>query len=273
VKEVAQLTQKREKTDLDGKTWARYSISVWSDIEKDIEEKRLKHPALFPKSLAGRLIEIFTKPNDLVLDIFAGSGSTLAAAYSLGRRSAGFEISAEFVELAKSRLHQTNLDSATTASHEPLLINEDAAQLSDYIQDETVALCVTSPPYWNILDQKRTADFRETQNYGELPKDLSKIQDYHYFIKALGDIFVPVYRSLKKNGYLVVNVMDIRKGPVFYPLHIDLCLELTGRGFTLDDMIIWDRRKEYNSLRPLGYPYVFRVNKVHEFLLIFQKRS
>jgi len=41
----------RTKTDLDGKTWARYSISIWNDIEKDAEERGLKHPALFPKEL------------------------------------------------------------------------------------------------------------------------------------------------------------------------------------------------------------------------------
>ncbi len=35
--------------------------------------------------------------------------------------------------------------------------------------------------------------------------------------------------------------------------------------------IIWDRRTEYNSLRPLGYPSRSRVNKVHEYALIFQK--
>ena len=42
-------------------------------------------------------------------------------------------------------------------------------------------------------------------------------------------------------------------------------------GFLLDDIIIWDRRQEYNHLRPLGYPSVFRINKVHEYILIFKK--
>jgi DNA modification methylase len=265
------LGPKKEKTDLDGKTWARYSISVWSDIEKDSTEKKLKHPAMFPKALAGRLIQIFSKPGDLVLDVFAGSGSTLVAARELGRRAAGFEISVEFAELARARLGLPAISSFEKS--EPGIINDDAQTLRQYIDDETVSLCVTSPPYWNILDQKRTADCRETQNYGGLKEDLSRIEDFTSFVKALGSVFEQVLQTLKKGGYLVVNVMDLRKGPVFYPLHLDLCQELTGRGFTLDDIIIWDRRKDYNSLRPLGYPYVFRVNKVHEFLLIFQKRT
>ncbi len=262
----------KEKTDLDGKTWARYSISIWSDIEKDSEEKKFKHPAMFPSSLASRLIQVFTRPGDLVLDTFAGSGSTLTAAFSLGRRAAGFEISPQFCELARERLHKLADAQGLPPENDTMVVNDDARMLRHHIKEETVSLCVTSPPYWNILNQKRTADNREPQNYGGLEGDLSEIEDYTLFIKRLGDIFTQVYHALKKNGYLVVNVMDIRKGPDFFPLHSDLCQELTGRGYTLDDIIIWDRRKDYNSLRPLGYPYVFRVNKVHEFLLIFQKR-
>ena len=39
-------------------------------------------------------------------------------------------------------------------------------------------------------------------------------------------------------------------------------------GFTLDDIIIWDRQAEYNNMRPLGYPYVFRINKIKARILV-----
>ncbi len=65
--------------------------------------------------------------------------------------------------------------------------------------------------------------------------------------------------------------MDLRKKDRFYPFHADLAARLKNSGFVFDDIIIWDRRQEYNNLRPLGFPSVFRVNKVHEYLLIFQK--
>jgi hypothetical protein len=72
-----------------------------------------------------------------------------------------------------------------------------------------------------------------------------------------------------------VNVMDLRKQSQFYPLHSDLAARLSEAGrerrFIYDDLIVWDRRADYNNLRPLGYPAVFRINKVHEFLLIFRK--
>ncbi len=44
-------------------------------------------------------------------------------------------------------------------------------------------------------------------------------------------------------------------------------------GFEFEDIIIWDRQHEYNNMKPLGYPYIFRVNKVHEYVLIFKKRA
>jgi hypothetical protein len=66
-------------------------------------------------------------------------------------------------------------------------------------------------------------------------------------------------------------VMDIRKKSKFYPFHIDISLLMEEIGFDLDDIIIWDRRREYNNVRPLGYPSVFRINKVHEFIMIFKK--
>jgi hypothetical protein len=65
--------------------------------------------------------------------------------------------------------------------------------------------------------------------------------------------------------------MDIRKKKQFYPFHADLAGTMQEIGYLWDDIIIWDRRLEYNNFRPLGYPFVFRVNKAHEFLLIFQK--
>ena len=76
---------------------------------------------------------------------------------------------------------------------------------------------------------------------------------------------------LKQGSYCVVDVMDIRKKSKFYPFHIDIAQMMQEIGFIFDDIIIWDRRLGYNDLRPLGYPSVFRVNKIHEYLLIFLK--
>jgi DNA modification methylase len=260
---------------LDGKTWLRYSISIWDDLTKTREERQYRHPAMFPSGLTDRLIEIFgPAPHSrlsagLVLDPFMGSGSSLCSAYRYGYKSIGFELSESYIELARERLAASG--AVPGAANYPQLIREDSRRLADYLPPASVGLCLTSPPYWDILNQRRTADGKSIRNYGTEERDLGHIADYHRFLAALGDVFAPVFQVLVPGAYCIVVVMDIRKRADFFPLHMDVALKLRKIGFVLDDIIIWDRRQEYNQLRPLGYPYVFRVNKVHEFILIFQK--
>ncbi len=251
---------------LDGRHWLRNSISVWSDIRKSPDEARLKHPALFPVQLVERLLETFLPPEgQLVLDPFAGSGSTLVGAARTGASAVGLELSPEFLKLAQQRL------SDLTAGAAVELHQASAFDLSKYVVSGTVDLCITSPPYWDILNQRRTADSKAVRHYGNLKDDLGTISDYNQFLTALTDVFAGVFAVLRPGAYCCIVVMDLRKKNRFYPFHSDLAGRLTDVGFVYDDLIIWNRQTEYNNLRPLGYPSVFRVNKVHEFILVLQK--
>ncbi|WP_287584351.1 DNA methyltransferase [Candidatus Borrarchaeum sp.] len=255
--------------DLDGKTWTRYSISVW-DTVKSPQEMKLRHPAMFPAELVKRLINLYTKKGNVVLDTFMGSGSTVLAARNLGRKSIGFEISEEFVKLAKERLAQQHLFSSNN-EEEPKICQDDARNLRNYLETNSVDLVITSPPYWDIHRQKRTADRKIIRPYTDLETDLGNITDYYVFINALKEVFQEVYKVLKPEKWCIIIVMDLRKKNKFYPLHIDTARMMMEIGFEFEDVIIWDRKREYSNLRPLGYPYVFRVNKVHEYILIFKK--
>jgi len=257
--------------DLDGKTWTRYSISVWN-IAKSHQEMKLKHPAMFPEELVKRLITIYTKKGDVVLDTFMGSGSTILVAKNLSRKGIGFEISKEFVKLAKKRLSQQLLFSSNNEV-KSLIYEDDARNLLNYLEPNSIDLVVTSPPYWDIHLQKRTADYKEIRPYTESNLDLGNIKDYKEFIGELKEIFGKVYTTLKTGKWCVIVVMDLRKKNKFYPLHIDTARMMMEIGFEFEDIIIWDRKQEYSNLRPLGYPYVFRVNKVHEYILIFKKNG
>lgn len=62
------------------------------------------HPTQKPVSLLGPLVEAFTQPGELVLDPFAGSGSTLVAAWQLGRDALGIELDAIHVATARRRM-------------------------------------------------------------------------------------------------------------------------------------------------------------------------
>ena len=63
-----------------------------------------KHPAVYPEKLAEDHILSWTNPGDLVFDPMAGSGTTLKMALKNAREYVGCDISAEYVEIAKSRL-------------------------------------------------------------------------------------------------------------------------------------------------------------------------
>lgn len=267
MKRLADLLRKlpafdKRANELNGKTWLCHSISVWDDIRKSAEERRLGHPAVFPVELAKRLIECFTNDNqDTILDPFAGIGSTLVAAKELGKDGIGIELSQKFADIAIGRIGDAKIHVA------------DSRNLCEYVPDESVDMVLTSPPYWNILLEKRTKYPKENANYGDTEGDLGKVDDYDEFLTELKAIFAQVYRVMKPNSYCCIIVMDIRKGDRLYPLHTDVSLFMEGIGFQLDDLIIWNRAHDYNHLYTLGYPTKFRINRVHEFILIFHKKS
>jgi DNA modification methylase len=261
---------KRRANVLDGKTWTRYSISIWSDLRKTAEETALRHPAMFPNALAARLIESFTGAQDaVILDPFAGVGSTVLAAKRLGKKGIGIELSSKFAEIARRRCSQVTLLDATDGSG--VIFRADAQDVLDYVDGESVDLVVTSPPYWDILNEKRSADYKAIRNYGNYRGDLGAIDDYREFLAQLQKVFGRILQTLKPGAYCCVIVMDLRKKDKFYPFHSDLATLMQDIGFLYDDLVIWDRRHEYNNMRPLGYPSVFRINKAHEYILIFQK--
>jgi adenine-specific DNA methylase/DNA modification methylase len=256
--------------NLTGKEWLQNSFSIWRDLGKSEEEKKLKHPAIFTIKLVSKLIDTFCKPNGgKILDPFAGSGTTLIAGLLKEKEIVGFDLNSEFKELFKKRAtHSYNFNNYNI---DKTYIISDARHLTQHIDQNSIDLCITSPPYWDVLNRKRTADYKQNVNYSNANEDLGNIEDYNKFLQSLKDVSAEVFKSLKPKGYFILNVMDLRKKSEFFPLHMDASVIAKEVGFSLEDIIIWDRQNEYNNMRPLGYPFKFIVNKVHEYLLIFRK--
>lgn len=253
----------KKANDLTGKEWLQNSFSIWRDLKKTAEEKKMNHPASYPVALCEKLIKTFSRSECRVLDPFNGIGSTMVAAKNLNCSGVGIDLSTEFCEIASERINGVPNIS---------VINGDSFKI---LKDSNIGefdICVTSPPYWDILNMKRSADGKEAVNYSDEGSDLGNVSDYEYFLTQLKELFTLVYNRLKPDSYCLINVMDIRKKSEFYPLHSDLAYKLREVGFVFDDLIIWDRQSDYNNMRPLGYPYRFRINKVHEYILIMHKK-
>ncbi|MHA2211088.1 MAG: DNA methyltransferase [Candidatus Thorarchaeota archaeon] len=157
----------------------QHQIAVWEFFyeKRDIRNKNI-HPAVFPIALPKKCIELFTHQGELVIDPFVGSGTTLLAAKDTGRNAVGFDLKQEYVDLSNERVKPLEESNSTQ-----LAICDEAHGVKDYLSDETVSLCITSPPYANLLNRKRRnksmrGDLRkdehylEVQQYSDDPRDL-----------------------------------------------------------------------------------------------------
>lgn len=262
---------------LTAKEWLKAQIGVWQfNYEgRDVRNKDL-HPATFPISLAGRCIELFTHRGELVLDPFMGSGTTLVAAQDTGRNAVGFDLNPDYVALANSRIKQPRLFSDCAQ----MGLCSDARAIPDHLQQESLALIVTSPPYANLLNRKRKNKSRrgdERQNeqylrveqYSQDPRDLGTlpIQDY---TAAMADIFARLLPLLRPKAHCVVNVADMWWENERIAIHIPLVEAMREVGYELRNTIIWDRTNVVNGMGIFGWPSNYITAGVtFEYLLDF----
>ena len=78
------------------------TLDVW-DMGPE-SAQRVRHPAPFPLELPRRLIDLYTYEDDLVLDPFMGSGTTLVASVLCGRWPVGYDLNPDYVDLARARV-------------------------------------------------------------------------------------------------------------------------------------------------------------------------
>ncbi len=151
------------------------------------------------------------------------------------------------------------------------LINGDARELA-FLDDSSVHLVVTSPPYWNL------------KRYNENPDQLGHIQDYEAFLFELEKVWRHIYRVLVPGGRLVCVVGDVcvaRRNfgrHLVFPLHADICVICRRIGFDNLNPIIWHKiaNASYeveNGSKFLGKPYEPNaiIKNDMEFILMQRK--
>ena len=198
------------------KEWVKSQVAIWEfNYEKrDIRDKSI-HPAVYPIGLPKKCIELFTHKGELVLDPFAGIGTTLLAAKDTGRNAVGFDLKQEYIDFAFKRLAQENLSNKT----KQIEIKDDAHNISKYLKDESVSLCVTSPPYANMLnkpklnksrrgDARNDKHYMKIQQYSNDPKDLGTMNHIDYS-RSITEIYRGIFPLMKPKAHCVINVNDV----------------------------------------------------------------
>ena len=99
----------RENT-IDRDDFLEWTKSVWTFPA--VSAKKIGHPAPFPEELPHRLIQLYSFKGDIILDPFAGSGTTCLVAAMDARHYIGYDINQQYLELAADRIatHPTNQD-------------------------------------------------------------------------------------------------------------------------------------------------------------------
>ena len=141
----------------------------------------------FTEALAASVIGYASRAGELVLDPFAGYGTTVAVAERMERRAIGIELVPEHLEIARRR----TIGSAR-------LILGDARELSRLV-DEPIDLVLTSPPYMPAADHPENPLTGYATDDGE----------YAVYLREVGAIFGQVATILRPGGQVVVNVGNV----------------------------------------------------------------
>ena len=100
--------EQRKKTfnGLCASEWAELSRSVWNDVSSARQKKHLKHGATYPEKLCDRLMKMYSKVDDVVLDPFLGTGTTAVAAIKAKRNAIGIELTDRFFSVAQEAIDE-----------------------------------------------------------------------------------------------------------------------------------------------------------------------
>jgi len=264
---------------LTAKEWLQSQVAIWefSYEKRDIRDKNI-HPAVFPIGLPAKCIKLFTHEGELILDPFAGIGTTLLAAKDLNRNAVGFDLKQEYIEVAQKRLAQSKLMNNT----QQIPIQDDARNIPQYLKENTVQLVVTSPPYSRFLDKPRlnksmrgnlrnNKHFLTVQQYSQDPRDIGTLDSVE-FAQELASIYKGILPLLKPKAHCVIDINDLWWENKRYPTHAHVIEALTGVGYELRNVLIWDRRNLVNRVGIFGWPNNYiKLGTTFEYLLDFWK--
>lgn len=197
----------------------------------------------------------YSKEGDLVLDQFAGGGTTLVEAKLLNRDIIGIDVNEQALDRCREKVNFEY----EGANGKVDIRNGDARKL-DFLEKESIDLICTHPPYANIIQYSEN-----------IPEDLSRL-DIPDFLVQMRAVASESYRVLKNGKFCAVLMGDTRKKGCMIPLSFETMQVFEEAGFTLKEIII----KEQHNCKATGY---WKTNSVkynflliaHEYLFVFRK--
>ena len=229
--------------------------TVWSFPERG---KWATHDAKYRGNwspyIPRNLLLRYSNEGDLILDQFAGGGTTLVEAKLLNRNVIGVDINNNALERCKEKCDFEYENSGKVYFYEA-----DARNLN-FIPDENIDFICTHPPYANIIKYSE-----------DIENDLShlKVKD---FLIEMEKVASESYRVLKKDKFCAILMGDTRQKGHIISMSFEVMKIFEKVGFKTKEIII----KEQHNCKATGF---WKTNSVkynflliaHEYLFIFKK--
>jgi DNA modification methylase len=285
--------------ELSGEEWLYFTKSLWTTAYPSElgHAARKAHGANKPPRLMARLIEYFTRGQELVLDPFAGVGGTLlgAAICRRPRRALGFEIEPRWATVYESVVRDAlgerdgagpvladlgQNDPGGPRSFDPSgsrLVVGDALRLLPGVETASIDFVATDPPY-NPQLKLTMAGGRLAETFANRRTDYAMVTDdvadlansssYGEYLDRMEVVMAELARVLRPGRYATVIVRDAYQDGRYRFTGADLAVRAERVGLVPKGDLIWYQAG--SRLRPYGYPRSFVPNIVHQHILVLR---
>jgi len=207
------------------------------------------------------LILRYSEEGDTVLDQMVGGGTTLIECKLLGRNGIGIDINPDAIMITRDRLRFESIDENFPKTEQKTYVGD--ARNLNLIEDESIDLIATHPPYLNIIQY--------TQGK-RVDGDLSSIHNLDEFIEKMKIVAQESYRVLKPGKYCAILIGDTRRHKHYVPLSTRVLQTFLGVGLILKEDIIkqqwnckatgfWRKKSQESNFLLI----------MHEHLYVFRK--
>jgi len=225
--------------DLDLENWREYediqTDSLWLIPERDRSGAHMAdYHGNFVPQIPYQAMRRYSKEDDVVLDTFLGSGTTLIECRRLGRHGIGIELKPELAERASERINsQDNPHNITTQiltgdSSDLDITPHKIEQALEKIGKKSIQLAMLHPPYHSII------------KFSEQQEDLSNCQSVEDFVQKFGQVVDFVDKFLDKGRYLALVIGDMYAESEWVPLGFYCMQEVMRRGYSLKSIVVKD---------------------------------
>lgn len=166
------------------------------------------------------------------------------------------------------------------------IINDDARNLKKYIQENSISLTITSPPYRNAIDYSQHVSNMKNDN--NIWMRGSGTQSTESYLNLMKEIFDQVLWATKEGGFCCIIIGDEVVNGKLIPLPSLLLSKIASTENEDDptkwrfrDMIIWNKAtsgrngsgNRFGIFVQKPYPTYFRANIMHEYIIVLQKSN